>query len=230
MRKWFGKGLPRQKLNNLPGKFLVIEGQDGAGRTTHVGRLRAWFENKGFATAEVGLRRSNLAGRELSEAMNNHSLTPLTMSLFYATDLADQIENVLLPSLRAGFVVIADRYIYSIIARAIVRGQSKEWINDLFGFALRPDAAVFLKASPQTLASRSFFKGGTLSFWESGQDIEGGGDIYLRFIRYQTKLAKVFDGIIKDHNISVVDAEGGEDAVQAKLEEKVSELLFYKTR
>ncbi len=226
MRKWFGKGLPKQSLKNLPGKFIVVEGQDGAGRTTHVSRLRAWFENKGFATAEIGLRRSDLAGKELSEAMSTHSLTPLTMSLFYATDLADQIENVLLPSLRAGFVVIADRYIYSIIARAIVRGQSMEWINDLFGFALKPDAAVFLKASPQTLASRSFFKGGTLSFWESGQDIEGGGDIYLRFIRYQTKLAKVFDQVIKDHKITVVNAEGSEDAVQATLEERVSELLF----
>lgn len=225
-RFWFGKGLPRQKLSNLPGRFLVVEGQDGAGRSTHVARLRGWFENKGFATAEIGLRRSELAGRELSEAMNTHSLTPLTMSLFYATDLADQIENVLIPSLRAGFVVIADRYIYTLIARAVVRGQSKEWIEDVFGFALKPDAAVFLKASPQTLASRSFFKGGTLSFWESGQDIEGGGDIYLRFIRYQTKLAKVFDGIIADHNITVVNAEGAEDVVQNKLEEKVSALLF----
>ena len=225
-REWFGKGLPKQNLKNLPGKFIVIEGQDGAGRTTHVSRLRAWFENKGFATAEIGLRRSDLAGKELSEAMNTHSLTPLTMSLFYATDLADQIENVLLPSLRAGFVVIADRYIYSIIARAIVRGQSKDWINGLFGFALKPDAAVFLRATPQTLAARSFFKGGTLSFWESGQDIEGGGDIYLRFIRYQTKLAKVFDQVIKDHKITVVNAEGSEDSVQATLEERVSELLF----
>lgn len=225
-RAWFGKGLPKQKLRDLPGKFIVIEGQDGAGRTTHVSRLRAWFENKGFATAEIGLRRSELAGKELSEAMSTHSLTPLTMSLFYATDLADQVENVLIPSLRAGFVVLADRYIYSIIARAIVRGQSKEWISELFGFALKPDAAVFLKASPQTLASRSFFKGGTLSFWESGQDIEGGGDIYLRFIRYQTKLAKVFDEIIRDHEISIINAEGSEDKVQTALEDKVTNLLF----
>lgn len=222
---WFGKGLPKISLNGLTGKLIVVEGQDGAGRSTHVALLRAWLENLGYPTSEVGLKRSRLAGKELQEEMKHHALAPTTMSLFYATDLADQIQNVIIPSMKAGFIVVADRYIYTLIARAIVRGQSRDWIEKVYGFALKPDAVLYMRASPQTLADRSFFKDGTLNFWESGQDIEGGGDIYLRFIRYQTKLGKIFDGLAKDFHMSVIDADDSERAIQESLQKAVKKAL-----
>lgn len=225
---WLGKGLPKVNLKGLTGKLIVVEGQDGAGRSTHVALLRAWLENLGYPTAEVGLKRSRLAGKELQEEMKHHALAPTTMSLFYATDLADQVQNVIIPSMKAGFIVVADRYVYTLIARAIVRGQSRGWIEKVYGFALKPDAVIFMRASPQILADRSFFKDGTLNFWESGQDIEGGGDIYLRFIRYQTKLGKIFDELAKDYGMLVVDADQDEKGIQEDLQKGVKKILKLK--
>ena len=222
---WLGKGLPKVGLKGLTGKLVVVEGPDGVGRSTHVALLRAWLENLGYPTAEIGLKRSRLAGKELQEEMKNHTLAPVTMSLFYATDVADQIQNVVIPSMKAGFIVVADRYVYSLIARAMVRDQSREWIERVYGFALKPDAIMYLRASPQILADRSFFKDGALNFWESGQDIEGGGDIYLRFIRYQTKLGRIFDGLAKDYHMSVIDADDNERAIQDELQKAVKKAL-----
>lgn len=230
MRKfnWFGKGLPKISPPTGHGKLIVLEGQDGAGRSTHVSQLKAFLENKGYPTTEIGLKRSRLAGKELNDEMKQHSLAPTTMTLFYATDLADQLEHQVLPALNAGFIVVADRYIFSLIARAVVRGLSKEWVTKLYGFALKPHASYFLSASPQTLASRSFFKGGSLNFWESGQDIEGGSDIYQRFIRYQTKLNKEFKSLIADYKIQVISADRDEKDIQEDLQLRVMKDLFGK--
>src|SRR5678809_1676318 len=126
--EYYGKkGLPKVDLEELKGKLIVIEGTDGVGRSTHIGLLKEWLESKGHAVLDTGMTRSALAGKGLKAAKEGHTLGGITMSLFYATDFADRLEHEIIPALRAGFVVLTDRYIYSLMARALVRAMDPGW-------------------------------------------------------------------------------------------------------
>src|SRR5512135_2142835 len=151
---FFGEGLPDIDLAELKGKLIVLEGTDGVGRSTHIGLLKQWLENHGHAVLDTGMTRSALAGKRLKQAKEGHTVGGVTMSLFYATDFADRLENEIIPALRAGFVVLTDRYIYSLMARAIARGEDRRWIEQVAGFALVPHAIYYLRAKVETLVSR----------------------------------------------------------------------------
>ena len=127
--EWYGDGVPGVSLEDLTGWLIVIEGTDGVGRTTHVNMLRQHLEQLGYAVAETGFTRSDLASRGLRRAKQGNTLGANAFNLFYATDFADRLENQILPALRAGFVMLTDRYTYSLIARAVVRGADPEWIQ-----------------------------------------------------------------------------------------------------
>src|SRR5919198_5336718 len=159
---FFGEGLPDINLEELKGKLIVMEGTDGVGRSTHIGLLKQWLENHGHPVLDTGMTRSALAGKRLKQAKEGHTLGGMTMSLFYATDFADRLENQIIPALRAGFIVLTDRYIYSAMARAIVRGADPDWIRAVYGIALVPDAIFYLRVRnsedlvPRVLAGRGF--------------------------------------------------------------------------
>src|SRR6476659_4781622 len=139
-RRYYGHGIPGVDLAELAGKLIVVEGADGSGRSTQIARLVDWLEAGGHATVQVGLKRSTLVSAELEQAQEGNILSRTTLSLFYATDFADQLENVILPALKAGFIVLADRYIYTLMARDMVRGMDEPWLKNLYGVALEPDA------------------------------------------------------------------------------------------
>src|SRR5215813_11438042 len=141
----YGGTIPKLSLEDLTGWLIVIEGTDGVGRTTHVTRLRADLERRGYAVAETGLTRSDLARRGIRRAKQGNTLGSNAYNLFYATDFADRLEQQIVTALRAGFVMITDRYIYSLIARAIVRGADSDWIKQVYSFALQPDAVFYLR-------------------------------------------------------------------------------------
>src|SRR6478672_2501619 len=158
--KFYGTALPGIEIEPYPGKLIVIEGTDGVGRSTHVALLRAWLESAGHAVLDTGMTRSVLAGRGIKDARSGHTLGRLTMQLYYATDFADRLENEILPALRAGFIVLTDRYIYSAIARAVVRGADANWIRSIYGIALVPDAILYLRTkSVEELAARVLASG-----------------------------------------------------------------------
>src|SRR6266705_2563346 len=191
--KFYGKPLPNVEIEAYSGKLIVIEGTDGVGRSTHVALLRTWLESIGYAVLDTGMTRSVLAGRGIKNARAGHTLGRLTMQLYYATDFADRLENQMLPALRAGFIVLTDRYIYSAIARAEVRGVDPVWIRSLYEMALVPDAIFYLKIqSPQELVQRVLSSGRRFDYWESGMDLRLGEDFYDSFIAYQTQMLKVF--------------------------------------
>jgi dTMP kinase len=123
-KSFFGTRLPGCDASQLRGKLIVLEGADGSGRSTQIEQLNAWLENLGYATVNVGLKRSMLVAEELDTAQQGNILSHTTRSLFYATDFADQLENRIIPALKAGFIVVADRYIYTLMARDIVRAQT----------------------------------------------------------------------------------------------------------
>ncbi len=157
-RRFYGQGIPRVDLDALAGKLIVVEGADGSGRSTQIAKLVEWLECGGHATVQVGLKRSTLVSEELDQAQQGNILSHTTLSLFYATDFADQLENVILPALKAGFIVLADRYIYTLMARDLVRGMDEAWLRSLYGIALEPDAVFYLNVPPEELVQRSLAK------------------------------------------------------------------------
>src|SRR5512140_3144178 len=152
--EFYYEPLPGIDISELQGKLLVIEGPDAVGRTTQINRLRSWLEHQGHAVLHTGMARSALAGKGIQQAKEGNTLGPITMTLFYATDFADRLENEIIPALRAGFVVLTDRYIFSIMARAIARGEDRRWIEKVAGFALVPHTVYYLRADVQDLVSR----------------------------------------------------------------------------
>src|SRR5882672_10430503 len=178
---FFGEGLPGIDLAELKGKLIVLEGTDGVGRSTHIGLLKQWLENHGHAVLDTGMTRSALAGKKLKQAKEGHTLGGITMSLFYATDFADRLENEMIPALRAGFIVLTDRYIYSLIARAIVRGLDPAWIKACYGLALKPDAVFYMRGAVSDLIPRVLSSPTGFDYWESGMDIRLGDDLFDSF-------------------------------------------------
>ena len=224
MRKTYGKLLPGMKLNDLPGKLIVIEGTDGAGRTTQINMLRPWLEELGHAVLDTGMTRSELAGDGIRRAKEGNNLGRVTQSLFYATDFIDRLENEIVPALRAGFVVLTDRYIYSLMARAIVRGMDGAWIRSIFSAALVPDAVFYLRLSVEELIPRVVFSRG-FDYWESGMDVFPGQDMYESFRAYQTTLLAEFERLGAEYNFQIIDASAEPRVVFAQLKAKVLNLL-----
>jgi len=222
--EWYGDGVPGVSLEDLTGWLIVIEGTDGAGRTTHIDRLRLELERAGYAVAETGLTRSDLASRGIRQAKRGNTLGTNAFNLFYATDFADRLQHQILPALRAGFVMLTDRYIYSLIARAIVRGADPDWIRQVYGFALKPDAVFYLRIETQDLVPRILTSGG-FDYWESGMDVRMGADLYDSFVHYQTALIERFDQLARLDGFDVIDATRPMDDIHAYLWEKVSALL-----
>jgi dTMP kinase len=194
------------ETSELQGKLIVIEGPDAVGRSTQIALLRRWLEQEGHAVLDSGMARSALAGRGIKMAKTGNTLGPITMTLFYATDFADRLENEIIPALRAGFVVLIDRYIFSIMARAIARREDRRWIEQASGFALVPHAVYYLRAEVETLVSRVVMGRGAFDFWESGMDVRFGPDMYESFVKYQTRLIRALDSMVEPYGFTVIDA------------------------
>jgi dTMP kinase len=224
-KRFYGKGLPNVDPTKLQGTLIVLEGSDGSGRSTQIGLLKNWLERRGFPTVVVGLKRSELVGEALAEAMQGNTLNAITLNLFYATDFADQLERVILPSLKAGFVVLADRYIYTLMARDIVRGSSLEWLKEIYGIALVPDAVFYLNVSPKGLAERNFRKRGFLDYWESGMDIQRVGGMYDNFIKYQAKLHRIFEALQKEFGFTTIQGSRSVQSVFKEIKTRVEKIL-----
>lgn len=201
----YGHPLPGLKEKKLPGKLIVVEGTDTAGRSTQIALLREWLETNGYAATETGLRRSELAGTGIQKAKRGHTMGDVTLNLFYATDFADRLEKQIIPALRAGFVVLTDRYIYSIITRAQVRGVDPQWIRDILGFAIVPDVILYLKVDLENIVPRVINSSG-FDYWESGMDFLKGDDIYENYLRYQTAILNQFEALAEEYHFHSVDA------------------------
>lgn len=205
--RFYGPPPPGVLDGALPGRLIVIEGTDGVGRSTHISLLKEWLESRGYAVVNTGLRRSELAGRGIEQAKRGNTLDPLTLNLLYATDFSDRLERQILPALRAGMVALVDRYIFSLMARARVRGLAPEWIENLFGFALVPDLVVYMDIDIDHLVPRVLGTTG-YDYWESGQDYLAGPDVYGNFVEHQTRLLAEFRRLAVEHGFTTVDARG----------------------
>lgn len=224
-RQFYGHGLPGVDLERLAGRLIVVEGADGSGRSTQIAMLVEWLEGSGHATVQVGLKRSTLVSEELEKAQEGNILSRTTLSLFYATDFADQLENTILPALKAGFIVLADRYIYTLMARDMVRGMDEDWLRNLYGIALEPDAVFYLNVPPEELVQRNFAKNAALDYWESGMDLGLSRDMFDSFMRYQSMVQKTFRRLQSTYGFTIVDGMRSSEAINADLRKKIGAVL-----
>lgn len=223
--EFYGEGLPDVDLRELVGRLIVIEGADGVGRSTQVSMLKPWLESNGHAVLDTGMTRSALAGKGIKQAKAGITLGPISLTLFYATDFADRIENEMIPALRAGFIVLTDRYIYSLIARAIVRGLDPKWIKSVYGLALKPDAVFYMRTNVSDLIPRVLTSPNGFDYWESGMDIHLGDDLFDSFVEYQTRMLSVFDSMIDEYGFGVIDATQPIDTIYRNLQRQIGRLL-----
>jgi dTMP kinase len=224
-RSMFSLSLPTMHREDIGGHLIVIEGTDGSGRSTQIALLTEWLESQGFAVQTMGLRRSALIGRDIDALLARNVVTRYTLVLMYATDFYDQLESRIIPALRSGMVVLADRYFYTLIARAVVRGIDREYAHELYTLALRPDLTFFLNVRPEVAFAREFKKSPAISYWEAGRDMHLSDDLYESFIQYQGMLRKEFVHLAKRHDFVTFNGEGSVRLVNADLRRRIAEHL-----
>lgn len=217
------------KREDLGGALIVIEGADGSGRSTQIALLTEWLESSGFAVQTIGLRRSNLLAKNIDKVMAKNVAGRLTLALMYATDFFDQLENIMIPALRSNYVVLADRYIYTLIARACVRGINFNYLRGIYRLALKPDLTFWLTISPEVAFNREFKKSGEVSYWESGRDLYLSDDLYNSFVRYQTLMSSEFRRLAREEGFIQLDGETSIRTVNAQLRKHIAKQLGIKT-
>jgi dTMP kinase len=218
-------GIKYLKDIEINGSFIVIEGPDASGRSTQIQKITEKLEADGHAVVNAGLKRSDLISQGIIEAKRNFQVGRRTMALYYAADFADQLENKIVPALKAGFIVISDRYIYTLIARSSVRGINKNWLHQLHGFAIKPDLIFYLNVDPFNLIHRVFKKNKSLDYYESGSDLGLSADIFDSFIKYQYLLKKEFTIMQKKYGLIDVDGNKSIEDIYQNIQTKISGYL-----
>lgn len=226
MKSFYLEPLPKCDISRLSGKLIVLEGSDGSGRTTQIARIKSWLEGKGYAVVNCELARSQLVGPELESARRGNTLCPITLSLFYATDFMDQLENVIIPALRAGFIVLADRYFYTLMARDLVRGTDLKWVQNIYGVALVPDLVFYLNVSPRRLIERRWQKANAMDYWESGMDMGLSRDWAVSFLIYQQYLRKVFLKLQDMYGFIVINGNKSITAITNDIVKQIEKVLI----
>ncbi len=220
--RFYGLPIPGYKDEELGGTLIVLEGSDGSGRSTQIALLTEWLESEGFAVQTMGLRRSYLVAQDIDELLANNSVTRMTLALMYATDFYDQLEHRILPALRSGMIVLADRYIFTLIARGTVRGIEREYMHGLYEMALRPHLTFWLNVKPEVAFEREFKKSHAISYWEAGRDMSLSSDLFKSFIRYQNMVKKEFEILARRHAFIEVDGDRPVPAVNQDLRQRIA--------
>jgi dTMP kinase len=223
-KTWYGQGLPYLPEKELRGHLIAIEGTDGVGRSTQINLLRPWLELEGYAVSNTGWTRSPLLSGTINEAKAGHQLTVTTFSLLYAADFADRLEHEILPALQAGFIVIADRYMYTAFARNSVMGADRRWTREVFGMALVPDLVLYLDIDLETLVPR-VVRGKGMDYWESGMHLALGTDLFDSFQHYQRGLIGQYQKLAQEFGFVTIDAREPIEDVQNELRRHIADYL-----
>ncbi len=223
--RFYGLPMPGVNPEDLTGSLIVVEGTDGSGRSTQITLLTEWLESEGFAVETMGLRRSFLVGEDIDALLAENAVTRMTLALMYSTDFFDQLERRILPALRSGLIVLADRYIFTLIARAAVRGIGRDYLHGIYEIALRPDLTFWLDVRPEVAFDREFKKSQTISYWESGRDMSLSNDLFQSFIRYQSLIKREFQYLSRRHGFLEVDGEASVSAVNRELRTRIASHL-----
>ncbi|MEO8341184.1 MAG: thymidylate kinase, partial [Nitrospirota bacterium] len=215
-----------------PGKLITVEGIDGSGKSTQLLLLHKWLESKGHRVFFTEWNSSELVKDTTKRGKKNKSLTPTTFSLLHATDFASRQYHEILPPLKAGMIVLADRYMYTAFARDVVRGVSPEWIRKLYRFAITPDMAFYFKIPIETAISRLL--GGTrgqFKYYEAGMDLDLSPDMTQSFRIFQSRILAQYEKVVNEFQLITMDATKDIEAQQNEMRRLVGEALKdYKPR
>ena len=218
-------------LNNLttrheyPGKLFVVEGIDGSGKTTQLALLAKWLSNAGHPVFVTEWNSSALVKAATKSGKKKNSLTPMTFSLLHATDFADRLLYNIIPPLKAGMIVLADRYAYTAFSRDAARGVDRRWVRELYSFAVRPDLAVYFRVPIEVSADRLLARRVKLKFYEAGMDMGWSNNAIESFKMFQGKVLEEYDRIVDEFELSVITASGSITEQQRTFRKIVSQNL-----
>jgi dTMP kinase len=196
------------KRHEYPGKLLVVEGIDGSGKTTQLGLLAKWLSAEGHRVFLTEWNSSILVKAATKAGKKQNALTPMTFSLLHATDFADRLLYKIIPPLKAGMIVLADRYAYTAFARDVTRGVDREWVRDLYSFAVRPDLALYFRLPIEVSLDRLMARRVKLKFYEAGMDLGWSSNPVESFRLFQGKVLGEYDRLVNEFGLEVVDACG----------------------
>lgn len=211
--------------HTYPGKLFVVEGIDGSGKTTQLALLAKWLSAAGHRVFVTEWNSSALVKAATKTGKKKNSLTPMTFSLLHATDFADRLLYRIVPPLKAGMIVLADRYSYTAFSRDVARGCDPEWVRDLYSFAVRPDLAVYFKVPIDVSLDRLLARRVKLKFYEAGMDMGWSTNPVESFRLFQSKVLEEYDKQVKEFGLSVIDASGSITDQQRVFREMVSRVM-----
>jgi dTMP kinase len=211
--------------HQYPGRLIVVEGIDGSGKTTQLGLLAKWLASAGRPVIVTEWNSSTLVKAATKAGKKKNLLTPTTFSLLHATDFADRLLYKIIPPLKAGMIVLADRYTYTAFARDVARGVDRQWVRDLYGFAVRPDLALYFRVPIETSLERLLARRVKLKFYEAGMDMGWSGDVNESFRLFQGKVLDEYDRLVEEFGLEVIDATGGIPDQQRRVRKLVAREL-----
>lgn len=206
-----------------PGRLIAVEGLDGSGKSTQIKLIKRWMELQGLKVFFSEWNSSVLVKSATSKGKNRELLTPTTFSLIHATDFADRYERQLVPLLRAGYLVLCDRYIFTAFARDVVRGCSPDWVRGIYEFAAQPDLVFFFKAPLETTLGRILDGRPQLKYFEAGMDMNFSSDMYESFRLFQGMQLEQYLAMSTEFDFLIVDAKGRVEEQQSILRQLISE-------
>ncbi len=190
----------------LPGKLFIVEGIDGSGKSTQLDLLRKWLIGQGYCVAFSEWNSSPLVKETTKKGKKKQMLTPTSFSLIHAADFADRLERQILPALKAGAIVLADRYIYTAFGRDVARGVSPEWVRKVYAFAVRPTVAFYFRVTLEESLNRILGGRPQLKYYEAGLDIGLSGDAYESFALFQGRILEEYEKMEDEFGLTVIDA------------------------
>lgn len=212
----------------FPGRLIAVEGLDGSGKSTQIYLLKRWLELQGLKVYFTAWNSSTIVKAATSKGKNRTLLTPTTFSLIHATDFADRYERQLVPLLRAGYIVLCDRYVYTAYARDVVRGCSPEWVRAVYDFAAKPDLTFFFKARLETSLGRILAGRPQLKYFEAGMDLNLSTDIEESFRIFQGRLLEQYLAMSTEHGFKVIDANESVEPQQDRVRKLVANAVKLK--
>src|SRR6201987_5018778 len=192
--------------HSFPGRLFVVEGIDGSGKSTQLSLLHKWLQSRGYGVVFSEWNSSPLVKDTTKLGKKKKLLTPATFSLIHSTDFADRTERSILPLLKAGAVVLCDRYMYTAFARDVARGMDREWVRDLYGFAVQPTVAFYFRVPLETAIGRLIDARDGFKFYEAGMDLGLSDDAEQSFRLFQGRIIDEYEKMIPEFGLTVIDA------------------------
>jgi dTMP kinase len=204
--KIVGAAMEMYGTHSFPGRLFIVEGIDGSGKSTQLSLLHRWLESEGYATVFSEWNSSPLVKKVTRRGKKKKLLTPMTFSLIHATDFADRTEHQIIPPLKAGSVVLADRYIYTAFARDVARGVDREWVRGLYGFAARPTVGFYFRVALDKAVSRLRADRAGFKYYEAGADVGFANDLAESFRLFQTRIIEEYERMVEEFGLVIIDA------------------------